>query len=148
MFPRAQPGYPAAGKKRVTFTQHCELTLALEMLARHAQSKVTKSQIEIGVTKACCEWCRQYLSLASIYSKHQILVRDSHGKQPDGWMIPPNGPKSVTNQMKRVIGEKVDDVIWEIRGPRRSDSNELPDSTRGDADLKARKQVVAKNKLF
>ena len=63
-------------------------------------------------------------------------------------MMPPDGPKSVTNQMKQVIGEKVDKVIWEIRGRRRSDSNELPDLTTEDVDLTGLKQAVAGQRLF
>ena len=54
-YEKAQPGQPTVGKKTVNFTQHCEITLALEMLARYAQLLITKSKIEIGVSKACCE---------------------------------------------------------------------------------------------
>ena len=53
----AQPGQPTVGKKIVNFTQHCEITLALEILTRYTQRKLTKGKIEIGVSKACCEWC-------------------------------------------------------------------------------------------
>ena len=128
MYREAQPGQPTVGKKIVNFTQHCEITLALEMLARYTQRRITKGKIEIGVSKACCEWCCQYLHLlASAYPKHRVLVRASYGKQPDGWMIPPNGPKSIAKRMTRLIEEKVDDVIWKIKSRRRSDSNELPD---------------------
>jgi hypothetical protein len=148
VYQKAQPGQPTVGKKTVNFTQHCEITLALEMLARHAQSKITKSKIEIGVSKACCEWCCQYLNLlASADPKHPVLVRASHGKQPDGWMIPPNGPKSIAKQMTLLIEEKVDDVIWEIKSRRRSDSNELPDFPMQDTDLGAIEQAVTENML-
>ena len=62
----AQPGRPIVGKKTVTFTQYCEITLALDMLKRKA--KFASSKIEIGVSKACCEWCCDYLTLlASAY---------------------------------------------------------------------------------
>jgi hypothetical protein len=122
----ARPGDPVVGKKTITFTQHCEITLALDMLER-AQPGLTNTKIEIGVSKACCEWCCQYLNLlASAYPRHSILVRASHGKQPDGWMIPPSGPMSATQQMIRVIEDKVDNVIWTIDRNRRSDSNKLP----------------------
>ena len=147
-FKGAQRGQPAVGKKTVIFSQHCELTLALELAARHARRKATRSRIEIGVSKACCEWCRQYLTYLQSYSTHRVFVRASHGKQTDGWMIPPNGPKQITNQMAHFIGEKVDDVVWKIQGFRRSDSNELPDSMRKDANVKADKQYILKWKLF
>jgi hypothetical protein len=53
VYEKAQPGQPAVGKKKVKFTQHCEITLALDMLKR-TQPKFTNSKIEIGVSKACC----------------------------------------------------------------------------------------------
>ena len=148
VYKEAQPGQPTVGKKIVNFTQHCEITLALEMLARYTRSGVTKSKIEIGVSKACCEWCCQYLNLlAFAYPKHPVLVRASHGKQPDGWMMPPNGPKLISEQMTQVIQGKVDNVIWEVKSRRRSDSNELPDFTKEDTDVEACKQAVKKNLL-
>ena len=138
---KAQPGEPTVGKKIVTFTQHCEITLALEMLRRYTLRKYTRRKIEIGVSKACCEWCCQYLNLlASAYPNHSVFVRASHGKQPDGWMIPPNGSESMANQMAKVIVGKVDNIIWEIESHRRSDSNELPHSMEVDTDLEARDQ--------
>jgi hypothetical protein len=80
----AQLGQPAIRKKRVKFTQHCKITLVLEMLGR-ARPKSTSRRIEIGVSKACCEWCCKYLNLlALVYPQHSILVRASHEKQPNG----------------------------------------------------------------
>jgi hypothetical protein len=131
-YENAQPGQPTVGKKTVNFTQHCEITLALDMLKR-TQPKLNKPKpneikSEIGVSKTCCEWCCEYLNLlASVYPHHSILVRASHGKQPDGWMMPPNSPTSITQQMIRVIEERIDHVIWKIVNRRRSDSNELPE---------------------
>ena len=123
---RAQQGDPTVGKKVVTFTQHCEITLALEMLRRCNQRGITKRKIEVGVSKACCEWCCQYITLlASAYPSHPVLVRASHGKQPDGWMMPPNGSRSIENQMAKFIVGKLDDIIWDISGSRLEDSNEL-----------------------
>ena len=144
VYEKAHPGQPAVGKKTVKFTQHCEITLALDMLKR-TRPKLTKTKIEIGVSKACCEWCCEYLNLlASTFPQNSILVRASHGKQPDGWMIPPNGPQSIAQQMIRLIVERVDNVIWKINNRRRSDSNELPSFTK-EADLGTRNQVITKN---
>jgi hypothetical protein len=129
----AQPGLPPTGKKSITFTQHCEITLALDMLNR-TRLEFTNSKFEIGVSKACCEWCCEYLNLlASTFSKNSILVRASHGKQPDGWMMPPNNLAQIKLQMVRVIEGRVDNVIWKIHNRRRSDSNELPQFTREDS---------------
>ena len=144
---KAQPGELTVEKKRVTFTQHCEITLALEMLTRYTQSKYTKRKIEIGVSKACCEWCCQYLNLlASAYPNHSVFVRATHGKQPDGWMIPPNGSESIANQMAKVIVGKLDNIIWEIESHRRSDSNELPQLMGVATDPGARQRAIQKRK--
>jgi hypothetical protein len=150
-YEKAQPGQPAVGTKTVKFTQHCEITLALDMLKR-TQPKLTKTKIEIGVSKACCEWCCEYLNLlASAYPQHSILVRASHGKQPDGWMLPPDGwimppnsPTPIAQQMIRVIEERIDHVIWKINNRRRSDSNELPTFTT-EVDMEAHAQAMDKN---
>ena len=148
VYQKAHPGQPTVGKKIVKFTQHCEITLALDMLARHTQPKLTKRTIEIGVSKACCEWCCEYLNLlASAYPKYPILVRASHGKQPDGWMMPPNGPKSIAKQMIQSIEGKVDGVIWEIKNRRRSDSNELPSFMKKNAGLRDEKEDITENRL-
>jgi len=53
VYQKAQPGQPTVGKKIVNFTQHCEITLALNMLSRRTQTNA-KQKIEIGVSKACC----------------------------------------------------------------------------------------------
>ena len=144
VYPKAQPGQSTEDRKRtVKFTQHCEITLALNILARHTQATLTKRKIEIGVSKACCEWCCEYLNfLAFKYPKYPILVRASHGKQPDGWLMPPNGPKSVTKQMVQSIEGRVDDVIGKIKRRRRSDSNELSLSTREGADPETDREAV------
>jgi hypothetical protein len=143
---KAQPGQPAVGKKKVTFTQHCEITLALDMLKR-TQPKFTNSRIEIGVSKTSCEWCYEYLNLlASVYPRHLILVRASHGKQPDGWMMPPNGPKSIAPQMIRLAEGRVDHIIWEINYRRQSDSNELPLFTTG-TNMESEREAIAKKKV-
>jgi hypothetical protein len=140
----ARPGQPAVGKTRIRFTQHCEITLALDMLKR-TRPIPGHSIIKIGVSKACCEWCCEYLNLlTSAYQRHPILIRVSHGKQPDGWMMPPSGPQSISQQMVRLIVERVDNVIWQITSRRRSDSNELPSFTK-EADLGTTNQAITKN---
>ena len=119
-----------------------------DSLLKRAQPKFTTTKIEIGVSKACCEWCCQYLNLlASAYLQHSILVRASHGKQPDGWMMPPNGPKSIAKQMIQSIEGRVDDVIWEIKNRRRSDSNELPSFMKKNAGLRDEKEDITENRL-
>jgi hypothetical protein len=69
------------------------------------------------------------------------------GKQPDGWMMPPSSPTSVTQQMIRVIEEKIDHVIWKINSRhRRSDSVELSSSTT-EVSVKASAPAIAKNMI-
>jgi hypothetical protein len=142
----ANPGQPATGRKEIRFTQHCEITLALDMLNR-TQSEYTNPKIEIGVSKACCEWCCQYLKLlASTFPQNSILVRASHGKQPSGWMMPPNNLAQIRLRMVRIIEGRVDNVLWKIHSRRRrSDSNELPSFTREDS-VGAIWQIMEKRK--
>jgi len=147
VYQEAQPGRPAVGSTKVKFTQHCEITLALDMHRRHNQQKLTNTKIEIGVSKACCEWCCEYPNLlASAYPRYSILVRASHGKQPDGWMMPPQSPNRVARQMRRSIEDKVDSVVWAIHNRRRSDSNELPSFTK-TVDVKAWGPDITLNKV-
>jgi OTT_1508-like deaminase len=144
VYKEAQPGRPAVRKTKIRFTQHCEITLALDMLKR-TRPIPGHSIIEIGVSKACCEWCCEYLNLlTSAYQRNPILVRASHGKQPNGWMMPPSGPQSISQQMVRLIVERVDDVVWKITSSRRSDSNELPSFTK-EADSGTSDQAITKN---
>jgi OTT_1508-like deaminase len=127
-FPNAALGHPENGKKRVKFTQHCEITLALAMLKRLRLCDVKVKKVEIGVSKACCGWCCEYLGLLHQEDPRKpILVRATHGKLPDGWMMPPSGSPLITKKMAALIEEKIDDVVWEIHSSRRSDSNELED---------------------
>jgi OTT_1508-like deaminase len=126
VYPKAQPGQPANGKKKIKFTQHCELTLALDMLDRCGQKKISKTKIKIGVSKSCCDWCSEYLNLLSLYSKHPILIRTSHGKQSDGWLLPPGGRNLVSQKMLETIQGRVDEVICKVKSRRRSDSSQLP----------------------
>jgi hypothetical protein len=141
----ADPGKPVIGRKIINFTQHCEITLALDVLER-TRSKLSTTKIEIGVSKACCEWCCEYLNLlASVHRRHSILVRASHGRQPNGWMIPPSSTTSIAQRMMRVIEERIDCVIWRINGRRRSDSNELPSLTTEEVDLEACMQDMDEN---
>lgn len=142
-YEKAQSGVPLTGKKKVRFSQHCEITLALEMLRRYVQRQLSKNRIEIGVSKACCSWCIDYLNLlAAEFPEYPVLVRVSHGKQPDGWLMPPSGPKTTIKQMTKQVVQRIDNVVWKITSRRRSDSNELPAEILGgsDPDFEATKE--------
>jgi OTT_1508-like deaminase len=114
LYQKAQPGQPAVGSKKVKLTQHCEITLALDLHRRHNQQKLTNTKIKIGVSKACCEWCCGYLNLASAYTQYSILIRASHGKQPDSWMMLPQSPNRVVRQMRQLIEGKVDSLYGQF----------------------------------
>ena len=43
--------------------------------------------------------------------------------------------------MARLIEMRVDEVIWKIQSRRRSNSNELPDFTKGEADLEPEEDI-------
>jgi OTT_1508-like deaminase len=127
-YPDAKPGIPEEGVKKVKFSQHCELTLAIDLIRRSEKSGLSLGKFEIGVSKACCLWCCEYMHLLNArFHKPKIKVRATHGKQPDGWRIPESGPPGLVGLMKDRIASQMDDVIERILRRRRSDSNELPD---------------------
>jgi len=120
-YPHAQEGHP--GLTKIKFTQHCELTLALWMTARiKDMAKPHTKRIEIGVSKSCCQWCVGYLGLLDGLASYDIVVHATHGKQPTGWLMPPKGPKWVTNIMAEQIERQLDEVINRCQSSRRSDS--------------------------
>jgi hypothetical protein len=121
-FKQASREHPAKETLTVNFTQHCEITLALAMALRLEGKKNRTSRIEIGVSKASCQWCHNYATLLTRSSNYIVIVRGTHGKQPDGWLLPPNGPKKVTNAMVQRIQRRLDDIIDTIKNRRLSDS--------------------------
>ena len=107
------------------------------MIRHYIQQQLSKNRIEIGVSKACCSWGIDYLNLlAAEFPKHPVLVRASHGKQPDGWLMPPDGPRTIVH--------RIDNAVWKIRNRRRSDSNELPGEILGESepDFEATKETI------
>ena len=58
-------------------------------------------------------------------------------------MIPPNSPAEVAKGMRVEIEDKLDDILWKIKGRRRSDSNELPAGfMMEDIDYEGEEQAV------
>jgi hypothetical protein len=147
-YEKAQPGVPLTGKKKVRFSQQWANIVRSRLLwkcfgATFNGSYLGKNRIEIGGSKACCSWCIDYLNLlAAEFPEHPMLVRASHGKQPDGWLMPPSGPNTTTKQMTKQIVQRIDNVVWKITSRRRSDSNELPAEILGgsDPDFEATKE--------
>jgi hypothetical protein len=127
-YPDAKPGIPEEGVKKVKFSQHCELTLAIDLIQRNEKSGLSPGKFEIGVSKACCIWCYEYINLLNAsFQKPRFRIRATYGKQPDGWKIPETGPLGLAGLMKNRIASQMDDVIEKILYRRLSDSNALPD---------------------
>lgn len=139
-YPQAVPGSPDIGYKLVKFSQHCELTLALAVNDRHkVPSTVVK--IEIGVSKASCAWCNEFLCFlkAAAPQNLSIVHRADHDKQPDGWLLPPAAAENVKDAMIHRISQKVDAVIWTVNNRRGlSDSAELSRVSSNIADEKVK----------
>jgi hypothetical protein len=100
-------------------------------MARRLEGKdYHTNRIEIGVSKASCQWCHRYLSMLTRSSTRIppfiVIVRGTHGKQPSGWMLPQNGPREVTHKMAKKIEPLLDIIIDTVLDRRLSDSSELP----------------------
>ncbi|MCJ1377793.1 hypothetical protein MMC17_000889 [Xylographa soralifera] len=114
----ATAGSPPSGIKSVKCTQHCEFTLLMDMIGRYKNLQLS-GPIVIGISKASCQWCHEFMNLvkASVNPELFVVHRATHGKQPDGWLLP---------QMRQSIASKIDLVFWTLQQDReRSDSAEL-----------------------
>ena len=119
LYPTAKPGQPSTGIRNVKVLQHCELTVFLNIMARY--KTIRPSNVELRVSKRNCRWCFEWLQLAenSIPTaadgkKFRVIGRATHGKQPDGWALPTTD-LPVENQMKNLVLEQVDDILWSVQ---------------------------------
>jgi hypothetical protein len=125
----ATPGVPPHGRKKIKVTQHCELTILIDIINRYSLFSVIQGIIKMGVSKATCQWCEEWLNLLTVKvpGNLKIVHRASHGKQPDGWKLPSTPYQALETEMKASIMHKVDQVLWLVAARhRRSDSAELP----------------------
>lgn len=123
-FSGAQKGYGAKGQMTtIVGSQHCELTLALEMLQMFQHTKQA-GPIKIGCSKASCYWCHVYLSaLNDQFPDHRVVTFSTHGKLTKGWLLP-EANTLARDRVVELIGDFVDEIFWRAWGiPRRkSDS--------------------------
>lgn len=134
-FHDAQEGPP--GSTRIDQCQHAELTLTL-FLINTSQSAGAGGTYEIGVSKSSCYWCSIWLDLANTAlsmasRKTEIVVRATHGKRTDGWLLPQD--KHVAHLfLLRFNSEFRSHYDTALTGRRRSDSKPLSekDAAYGD----------------
>ena len=116
-YPNATQGVPPLGKKFLDVTQHCELTIVLHIL----NNLCTKPRsIGLGMSRRCCGWCHQWLSLleaAVVDQNFEIIRRATNCKQLDGWGMPlaPLFKPTLTGQMEKLIYCQADQILCIIR---------------------------------
>lgn len=110
-------------------SQHCELTLALEMLKNPYGQRI----IKIGCSKASCYWCHLYLENLNEHltssdpaTNMQVVHYATHGKRTTGWKMP-EASGDVGDQVYLSIGFLMDDTLRKVTGMerRKSDSRSV-----------------------
>ena len=141
-YERAQEG-PLGPTTSIRSCQHAELTLAVKMIEQSQFDQ--KNIVKIGVSKSCCFWCTRWLDLLNLQlaargTSYSVIVRASHGKRTDGWLLPKFREESTTQSVVLATIEKqfvarlngdsqcANEAI--VSGRRRADSRPLSDSER------------------
>ena len=91
---------------KVSPKQHAECTLALH-LVQLKKAAGLRGEIEIGISKAACDWCHTWLSK---YGEQDdaaipIVYRATHGKVAENWAMPEKTPPSIQAYMYKMISE-------------------------------------------
>ena len=139
---RASPRGPPSASTIVRFCQHAELTLAVNIVE---QAKFNKGIAKIGGSKSCCFWCKRWFELlnlrfAALGNPYSIIVRASHGKKTDSWLLPefskaknPTQPPATLTTVEQQFvarlnsdSQSANEAI--VSGRRRTDSRRLSDS--------------------
>jgi hypothetical protein len=108
----------------VLFRQHPELTLSLAVAERYKDKHHLKVDIDVGGSHALCCYCREYLDLLIERCPHRFTTRASRGEQPNGWLMPPGGPKEVEGKMVPLVVRRVDEVVVKIQKRQAADREE------------------------
>ncbi len=109
----------------ISTAPHAELAIAIR-LADYMKAHNLEGPIEIGVSKASCYWCQQYLDFLheSLQPKLNIVNRATHGKCIDGWLIPDH-PADIKRQMLDFVGDKMQ-AIFDLTNAHRCKSDSVP----------------------
>ena len=124
-YPNAREGQ--SGKKKILFSQHCELTVAKHLLRVKTAKGSLLSPIEIGCSKASCFWCDLYLKELNRILPGGAITSATHGNLCDGWMMPQALPgyETVNIEVLDYIGRQVE-TVFERGNDRLRKSDSLP----------------------
>jgi len=120
-YPNANPG-PEGKESSWTILagQHCELTIALYLVELRGCNGRAKF-IEIGCSKAPCQWCHMYLECFNklLGSKPKIVLSTTNGKREARWLMPA-GDGKVKHAFLQRIGIEMETIFGNL-GLDRSD---------------------------
>ena len=122
----------------ISTAPHAELTIAIGLMD-YMKAHNLEGPIEIGVSKASCHWCQQYLDFLheALQPKFDIVNRATHGKCTDGWLIPDH-PPDIRRQMLDFVGDKMQ-AIFEHTNAHRRKSDSVPlDGHSSDEEMQRR----------
>lgn len=124
-YPNAKEGQ--SGKKKILFSQHCELTVAKHLLQVKTATRSLLDPIEIGCSKASCFWCNLYLTELNRILPGGAITSATHGNLCDGWMMPQALPgyETVNTAVLDYIGREVE-IVFARGNDRRRKSDSLP----------------------
>ena len=94
--------------------------------------------IEIGVSKACCDWCHTWLlEYGGLRPPNSgpIVYRATHGKRPDNWAMPANTPSSIMSTIFKTINLEMRMAVESAKRHRRkSDTPTIDTPASGEQD--------------
>ncbi len=97
-------------QKTGTAYTHCELTLALKLLALPLKPPT----IELGVSKGCCWPCAVLLELLEDSAKVDIVVSGTHSKTYGGWQFPEAVPDASREALRSALESRASKRILEF----------------------------------
>ena len=116
----------AHGDIVLTPAQHAELTLAIILTRRQLNAGFGRS-IEIGVSKAACDWCYLWVNAYNDFLKNstdamirgtRIIIRATHGKRVSNWAMPTKH-QPVKLQICQQLAQEMNEVCEQVKVRRR-----------------------------
>ncbi|KAL8745501.1 MAG: hypothetical protein Q9184_007863, partial [Pyrenodesmia sp. 2 TL-2023] len=107
--------------KVIRATQHCEITVGLQLCNLFQTGKCTA--VEVGCSKVSCFFCQCFLEEFNMWAKRQpkhkaistLVFRGKYGKVVDEWAMP-KCSEEVENKVLDIVGTKINNVFDVITG--------------------------------
>lgn len=119
---------------------HCEVALALAM------ESVTQDSFEIGVSKACCWPCFEFLSKYSEQTQ-KIIISATNSKFYHNWLFPEVTTSDFEDQMDRTARLEFSAWLLSLDGRRTSDSHADSSSDEDPSPDEHESFILRKKKL-